>query len=271
MSGDPNESHARVILEEHGFTVEPIAEEGDAKRADFEVTDSESTYILEVKGRGLTEKYRGLLARSHDEGHALLDRSTEPGPRFSNTLKEAAAQLAETPCQDRAFHVVWISDLGTDSSFSVRQCERNLYGLADLTVMGTLDDADSWTSRPCYFYHHSDLYRHRDIDAVVVGSEREGKLCLNPFSGRLLEFRQTRLFRMFPKGAVCDPSKLEAEGRAFIVSGEVDRRDARAVGRYVFDKYQVRTSYSDEHHISTVMSIPMEDLPRDEEDAEQSN
>ena len=71
------------------------------------------------------------------------------------------------------------------------------------------------------------------------------QLCLNSFSHRLREMRESSLTKLYAaKGGLIDPSNLEARGEAFLADCNLNRRDESAILWYVQEKYCLQHAFT---------------------------
>ncbi len=158
--------------------------------------------------------------------------------RFSGIVKKAASQLASTGMHTpHDFRILWFTGAGHQAQGQQEQMVCTLYGSTNLLVQGT------FALRVCYFFGNSDFFRYQaDLDGAVVAylqSETvEMKLCLNPYSPKWELLRDSPFAKLFATGVI-DPLADEAIGDAFIMDGDVDRRDIAAVIAYIQDKYNL--------------------------------
>ena len=87
---------------------------------------------------------------------------------------------------------------------------------------------------------------------------RLGSGFLNEFSPRAERFRLSQLTAMFPEGTVWDPQRMEADGTAFRIDAQIDRRDLRAKQRSLREKYGVNTIEFRPSEFVGFASIPSE-------------
>lgn len=229
---DESESAVMRTLQSWGFSVEKLPESSVAEEQtpDFKVIDPQSTYIVEVKTRGddlaeLEERNRILNLGEVFEARAIR---LVPGNAESKIFRRAQHQLSihQNP---HLFRIVWLVTTGRAQEAKCLKLEANVYGLTDIVEIGSKDAA----LRRCYFFRNSEFYRYREVlDAAVICTPAEGKLCLNPLSSRLEAFRKSKLYTQFGD-AVCDPMAEVARGDAFLIDSGIDRKDETAVIEYL--------------------------------------
>ena len=107
-----------------------------------------------------------------------------------------------------------------------------LFGTTNIIDLGPTRD-----TRMGFFFGLNDFYRFRDVlDGAILSVETSCQLCINSLSLQAEKFRESGFVRAFANG-LCDPTVLEKQGKAYIVDGDVDRRDKRKALGYISGKY----------------------------------
>jgi hypothetical protein len=161
----------------------------------------------------------------------------ERGPRSSirKILDEGAKQLLAMPDQDSTLRVLWVvTDLEDDDEFEVTCLIHTVYGIQTVSaIRGTVE-----INRDCFFYHPSAFGKWKQLDLLVIESNRGLVFCLNPLSSQYRRLRKSRFFKL-PKRllGVIDPQELEREGCCWIAeAGDSEEARAKATLRaYRFD------------------------------------
>lgn len=224
----------RDYLKSKRFNVERIPEK-PLKRADYRVTDGNDVYIIEVKGRIQDKKYRkDLLSGKVACRQASLGR-TNP---VTKQIRIAAQQLKSTPADSRAFRVIALVAAGDDPDAQFIQFQSTLYGTVDLLVPqldGSIDPV------PCFYFTFNEFFKFPFLDSALIlvpGGRRV--VCLNPFSPRANEFRNTRLWHLHEtEGNIRDPEQLEKRREAFIADCKLKRRDESSLLDFIRCKYEL--------------------------------
>jgi hypothetical protein len=251
---DQQESHAVDSLEAAGFRTTRIKEKANERRADLLVSDGVSEYLIEVKGKDVSAEYRQLQGEADSEGIACLERVIAYRDRLDGILGHAHSQLIATPPTD-AYRLVWISCLMEDFDFVHQQFEFTLYGKQELVLFKDLKHLPSTVT--CFYYNHSSFFRFREIDAVILSGPSSRYLCLNEFSQKSSEFRQTDLCEFFPDTNIIVPSKIEQSGKAISLPAEIDRSDDKAKWKYIFETYGLMSAPAHVHSFRGLMSVPL--------------
>jgi len=223
-----------LFLEELGATVRRIPC-GRRKTPDFVAEIGEIRYLIELKtkfGDPVREKKRkntlaeGRIAEEQD--------TTERKNVISGIIADAAEQLREFDAEPVDYRLVWLLGYGRLSSLYYSQFESALYGVATIADLGP--DADRYT-RPCYYFHLSDFYKHRDIlDGAIISTIDSGKFLLNDLGSKYPDLRCSPLAKAMATGLI-DPPEKENRGEAYYIDGDVERKDARSVLHYLQKKY----------------------------------
>jgi hypothetical protein len=208
-------------------------------------------YLIEVKTRTDDETVREELLAT---GFAYRISPVGWSNRVATILHDAAVQLRAST-EASAIRLVWIclrSKRESNEMFS-EQIRHTLYGIARVAGSGRGASAP-----PCYYFHESVFFRHRDLAGVVLDIGHGGALCLNDHSPRANELRTSKLGRSF-RDAVWDPPAREAAGLCLIADTKVSRKFPERVLQYVSEKYGISNAVHfnlDEHAGFT--SVPRE-------------
>lgn len=220
------------ILESWAFSVTPIPESA-SKSPDFLVERDGASFVFELKEKlddiALLTQERKRLEAGEIVSHA------EPAGRInrvSGIVRHGVDQLSSYEAPPGAFHLLWLHAAGRDPELQMEQFRATLYGMTNIF------DLDSSRSIRCYYFHHSDFYRWREmLVGAVLSTLDHLQLCLNTVSPRLQEFRRSPLVQILTSGLL-DPERLEREGSAFIADCDVDRNQPGAVLQFIQQKYK---------------------------------
>jgi hypothetical protein len=228
------EDTAKRILEHWGFRVSKIQESEDhgVKSPDFRVEDGKHQYIIEVKSRG--DAGEEAEARHAAYGNGDLFEKHMPLARrntISGIVLEAAKQL-EAYGDSSAFRLLWFAAIDDAQTAKFEQFQNSLYGTTRVFDL----DGDSH-HRPCYFFRDSDFFRCKgNMDAAIVSTETEARLCLNPFSPKVSELQKSQMVSHFGT-AIVDPAAEEVVGDAYIADCDLPRSNGEEVMNYLRKKY----------------------------------
>lgn len=241
-------------LENMGFCVDRISE-SDRPRPDLLASDRNATYVIEVK----TKEPNAEVTAKRDEileSGEVFSHVESLGPRnlLSGLVRNAAKQLRAFSSSERtgSYSIVWLFCIGLHAEDRCEQFIKTLYGST------TINDWDGDFTGPCYFFRNSEFYRHqKTLDAAVVSTEEDLRLCLNPLSHRYEKIKETKLVSELLDWTL-DPLESEARGEALFVDGDVDRSDKQAVLDFLRKKYSLgqRTTPFDWNCIRGEMPIP---------------
>ncbi|MBT2972172.1 MAG: hypothetical protein KME56_19485 [Candidatus Thiodiazotropha sp. (ex Ctena orbiculata)] len=222
------EEFVTEVLSSMGFGIEPI-ETGEDKTPDFLVRGDDSLYLIEVKTKNsdpaILEEREKVLKKGEvfQEDTPVARRN-----RISGVISSAVKQLNSYDSVEHNFKLVFLLANGHHPDVQMSVFESCLYGVKD-----AVDFVGEGGVLPAYFADNSDFYNLQEsLDGAIVSTERLAKFCLNPHSPRYEELRNSELRRAFKKG-VCDPIQQEEAGIAFVVDGDVNRRDENEVLEYL--------------------------------------
>ena len=261
--------HVQAVLEQRGFSVDPVCVSATERRADFLASRAGDVYVIEVKGRALSGFEQTLLDDAHTGVGGSGMRDLKRGNSLSAAIEEAATQLAATPAPVGSIPIVWLPCLHHEASFLLDQAVRTLYGIKDVWIEGPERRGVPCAEKICFFADFSDFFRFNAIAAAVLSTSSVMRFCINPFSSQLSQIRASELLGEFDPCEVWDPQDLEQSGRAFVVDGNVDRKDERAVLKAISEKYGVRVIFPRTVEIATRWTVRAQDL--EGADEEQSN
>ncbi len=220
------------FLKSFGFNPKKV-EESDSKTPDFIIKADDGIYLIEQKTKfDDTSKRReknkilqdGLV---YDENTSINHQKT-----VAKRIRKASKQLT-TPEFSVDYRIVWLLALGADSYVQMKQFEMTLFGSANLF---DLND-ESNTMKSCYYFGESSFFKYNDrIDAAVISSLDRYALCVNNYSPRYNSFKESSFCNAFKDGVI-DPIVLEANNRAYIVNGDINRCDKKEVLKHVQKKY----------------------------------
>lgn len=229
-------SYARLLLEHWGVSVEDIPT-SDKEEADFIATYNGVRFLIEEKTK--EDDLQVLAERTQTLKQGEIYGTTLPlvrNDRLSGLISKAASQLKSSSDKPHEFRLMWFTGTGVNAQAKYEQFIATLYGYTNILEM------NSTGLRRCYFFRNSDFHRRADIvdgavAAYVVGSQVTAKLCLNPLSPRHSSLQQSPILAPFGT-AVEDPIALEANGAAFILDCDLNRKDERPLLEFLQEKYK---------------------------------
>ncbi len=235
MTDDALKGQVKGILKNlFGLEAEELPERLNRRTPDFRVTSrfGDLTFLeLKAKGDDLeqTAKEReglnqgGVVSRSVP----LTRRNT-----LSGIIEDGVEQLRDYPIPADAFSVLWCHSWGRDAELLMDRFRATLFGTTNIIDMGPTKD-----TRFAFYFGFNDFYRFRDtLDGALLSTEVECQLCINSLSPRAELFRKSGFVQAFARG-LCDPSVLEKREEAYLVDGDVDRRNEHEVLNYLRTKY----------------------------------
>ena len=224
------EPHVKKYFEHLGYAVERI-DEGAEETPDFFIYDDSMSFVAELKTKFPSDTEISQRRRILDSGniHNIQEQIVRKNT-LSGITRHAVEQLKKYGPQD-LIRIAFLLTTGHLAEPRFHQFVATLYGST------TIVEPSKSSARECFFFYNSDFYRHRNIlDGAIVSTESMHALLLNPHSPRAARLKQSTLCDRFD-GGVIDPIKIESQGKAYIVDGDVDRGDEEAVIAYLKEKY----------------------------------
>lgn len=234
----PSLSYARALLEHWGVSVQdiPTSDAEQKQEADFLASFDGVRVIIEEKTK---EDDPGYLAhRAKELQRGQIHSFTLPLVRnetLAGLVRDASRQLRSSSELPHEFRLMWFTATGVHAQGKYEQFMATLYGRTNLLEM----NASGY--RRCYYFRNADFFRRAAvIDGAVAaythGKSISAKLCLNSLSPRFQSLRSSPVLRPFGT-AVEDPIALEAEGSAFVLDSDLDRKQEGALLSYLQSKY----------------------------------
>ena len=142
--------------------------------------------------------------------------------RISGILLDARTQLKETPQAAGTYQLIWFHATGVDSDLKYRQAFATFSGLVPLIALNPREQGTT----DCFYFDYSAAINMPTVDALILTDSKTLQVCLNEFSHREAEFRETRLCRTFLEmDGVIDPVAMASEGRIISCRADVSRRN----------------------------------------------
>ncbi len=234
----PSHSYAKALLEHWGVTVEdiPTSDAQEKQESDFLANFSGVRVLIEEKTKEDDPTYLAKRAQELEDGQ--IHAATLPLRRdetLSGLVRDASRQLRSSSDKPHDFRLMWFTATGPLAVGKYEQFMATLYGRTNILEMNASD------YRRCYYFRHADFFRRAGvIDGAVVahtdGRSISARLCLNSLSSRFEALRKSHVLKPFGT-AVEDPQSLEAEGIAFVLDAELDRKQEGPLLSYLQHKY----------------------------------
>lgn len=234
----PSISFARALLEHWKVSVEdiPTSDAQQKQESDFLATFSDTRVLIEEKTKEDDPSY--LARRSEELEQGQIHAATLPIRRdetLSGLVRDASHQLRSSSDKSHDFRLMWFTATGPLAEGKYEQFMATLYGRTNILEMNAAG------YRRCYYFRHADFFRRANIiDGAVVaytdGRSISVRLCLNSLSPRFHALRSSPVVSPFGT-AVEDPGALEAEGTAYILDTDLDRRNEAPLLAYLQKKY----------------------------------
>lgn len=229
-----SEKFVKQVLEEMSFKVDKI-DEGKEKSPDFFVSSKDEQYIIEVKEKKDNPEHVELAKLTKSGKFSTIEIDITQTGVIDRIISHAKKQIASYVDDSKTFRLAWFVCTGLHSSAHIETIINSLYGSV---YMWDLENK-YWdkTTPICYFYNHSKFFRYKnDIDAVIVGDTDSAKLCINPFSPRYDDFKNSELAKRLEEGII-DPVSEEKRKTALIADCECNRNDLDKVLLCLNKKY----------------------------------
>lgn len=233
ISPDAAEDLVVGALTGSGFEVSRIPTNTD-RRADLMASKGAESYVVEVRRKMDDGSFEREL---REGGMPMDDRRIGHQSAIATAIRDKKHQLRATPSPEGAFRVIWLVATGRFQDTIARQVAATFYGAVDIPTPGEGELAGTNIALPCYFFDHAVAFRMPEVAGIVAGEEGRGKLLLNPWAADAGRFCGSALVELFRPGVV-DPIAEELAGDAYRADDfDGDRRDERAVRRFIEAKY----------------------------------
>ncbi len=238
-----------IFEKEFGYRVKKIRQ-SDEKTPDFFVEGYGECFLIELKSKLDDESTVQNLQKVLEQGEiAEFSDSIERKNNISKRINYASKQLTSI-YKNVDYRMIWLMATDGNQQMKKAQFKASLYGnvvIADLDLSQTC---------PCYYFGFNDFYRTRNvIDAALISTLEEGELCLNTYSPKYHKIKKSALVQKFGN-ACCDPFIEEKTNKAMLVDTDIDRRDERAILKYLKKKYErKKLQVMQRHYYSSVISL----------------
>jgi len=219
------------FLRDRGLEVVQLRER-DERTPDLLVAYQHERYIIEIKSKrdneALLREEAQLLAKGEIVKHFEGVGRRVPVTRV---IESAIKQIRNLPPRASDFRLIWLHAEGLRPKLQMQQFHGTLYGTTDIIDL-------EGPTRLCYYFYHNELHKFRDeLDGAILTDGEKGQLCLNNFSPRTGNLRESFLAKEAFKDGICDPDALESNNGVLIADGPEDRQDSDAVLRFLQKKY----------------------------------
>lgn len=231
-------SYARLLLEHWGVSVEdiPTSDKEEKQEADFIATFSGARVLIEEKTKKDNSEKLAQRSQRLEKGEIYSDSlPLVRNETLSGIIRDATKQLRSSSDKPHEFRLMWFTGTGVNAQAKYKQFIATLYGLTNIIEM------NSSGYRRCYFFRNSDFYRCANVidgavAAYVTESTVTAKFCLNTLSPRYTALQESPVLAPFGT-AVEDPFVREANGNAFILDSELNRKNEGPLLRFLQKKY----------------------------------
>lgn len=215
---------AAHVFTELGFQVEEIPVCA-GRSADLRIVDSELTYHVEVKEKFESAADADVRREQLMAGEVCWQTNKlSHDNRISGILRDAQKQLDQTDKDHSTFQLIWFHADGVDADLKYLQAFATFYG--DVPVSSGRETTH------CFYFDYSAAFVMPSIEAIVLSDHKQLQFCLNEFSPRAGEFRQSHLCRKFDSiGGVFDPQQIVRDGLAIACRATIPRKDDHETAR----------------------------------------
>ncbi|USH04847.1 hypothetical protein K6Q96_24410 [Grimontia kaedaensis] len=214
---------SKKLLEWLGYEVSiiPTSDHEEKKEADFLISYGNETAIVEAKMKKDSEEIAKEKEEKLNAGDvAVVEGKLGRNETISGIIKEAKKQLRSSSDKEHDFKIISFIATGSNTLTKSDQFKDTIYG-------STLIVDSNGNSKVCYFYRNADFFRHKIIDAAIIGYEQSGVitvyLALNPYSENYKLIKKSNFIKPF-RGEVIDPIEQEKNGVAYIPDSDIDRK-----------------------------------------------
>jgi hypothetical protein len=190
------------------------------KRADMRVFDGMSTYIVEVKEKARSDSQIEHSTIDYDGSKVNIAREPHSrSNRLDGVLKHAAKQLAETPCNDSDFKLIWLHSDSASARMTIYRTLYTFYGVAQLVPRSQQGDGVN-----CAYFYTCTAFNCPVVDGLIVVEHNSLQLCLNEFSRNYESFKTSNLVRRLGE-AVYDPVRFDNKPGTIVLRESISRKN----------------------------------------------
>ena len=257
---NPVESNALGFLESWGFNVVRL-ETSRERTADFLVSDSLTSYVIEVTEKKPMKDFKELLASSTEKGFSSISRDTGPSMKLVGKIRDKDSQLRRTRIDENAHMLLWIACLHGDAPYFSKLLLGTLYGVVPLITFkrGTSDS----TCKDCLYYDKFTFFNTPGLAGVFFAQSDGHSLLANSRYSRIDQFRDTQLYRFFKDGeGLLDP---ELNEKCLVLDPSVDRDSEEPKRAYLRKRYGLETKRMMQRQFMGIgsISLPVTNLDGD--------
>jgi len=258
---DHQAHYVQQSLASLGFAAEIIPEDQSRRQADLKIANASYTTYIEVNSYPVDEKAKKVID-SPISGGPIVTYSGEAGKQnhFSSLVQDANEQLSAT-AGERDYRVLWFLATAIPEFVAAdEQMRATLLGIRHVFCKRAGENK----YLPCYYAGYADFYRYQDIDGAIIQNKEGAVLFVNEFSPRTIGFRESALCALFTqKNAARIPSQEDRKGGAFVVDGDVNRKDEKQVLEYLRNKYpEVEFLGITDSKVAAAIGIPKNKPPQ---------
>jgi len=222
-----------------GFEAKAIPEHRD-ERADISAWKNRDYYLFEVKTREDHPSLMEQVSRAPDFEITEYNKELRRSNTISAILEKASSQLLRTPKINSDFSCVWFRAVDHLIPDEVEVIQTSLYGIRHLLLF---DSERKSSYAKCYYFDYNDFFLCRNINAVVIDNGKKRHICVNDFSERIREFRESELYRYYEGlGELIDPEGFRNDKSVLAADIDCPRNQVDRIKQYILQKYGLQVS-----------------------------
>lgn len=215
-----------------GFEAEIIPEHED-ERADISAWRNNDYYLFEVKSRDDHPALMEQIDKKPNFQITEYSKELKRSNKISSIIKKASNQLAKTPKSNNDFSCIWFRAVHHLIPDEIECIQASLFGIRHLLVT---DSERKFHHVKCYYFDYSDFFRFQNINAVVTDNGKAIQICINNYSNRISEFRNSELYRYFEKAnALIDPDRFNKGSKLLVADIDCPRNQVDKIKGYPYN------------------------------------
>jgi hypothetical protein len=231
------------FLTAHGFTVERLEAQQDARTCDFKVTAGGIHYLIEAKRRDDSVEYLESMRKTQSySGSKKLDFSTS----METIVRNAVAQFKQTPCSAH-YKIVWLKLACELSDIALKEVKISLYGIRLLEFK----KGNRTFRMDCFYFTESLFFKFKELDAVVLDTDGGLIFFMNDHSNNPYHLLASPLLRLHKmQDGLYFPTQMDEEGRCIFADCDIPRKKTQDLFRFLEKKYGITihdASFVEEH------------------------
>lgn len=230
---DKNSDEVKKLLEQLGFEVDSVLDAKVEKRPDLLATRGDTTMFVEVKSRVQDSLLRAEMEAVPVGATGSILTPLEKHNALSAEIKDANDQLGAVASSDN-YRLLWFR--ANNDLFVHGAREQVISTLLGIRAVEVEHDGFRQVVR-CAYAGFADFYRFQEIDGAMIEKGGVLTLVLNQFSERQATFAGSHICKTLATDTIVDVARADHDGACYVVDGEVNRKDDKAVLAFLRAKY----------------------------------